>query len=201
MRLLISLVCGAAALSLAACNKSAPPSAGSSQTAATAAPAAPATGPLTLDNLPRRKPGLWRQTMAMKGVDRPMPATEFCTDAASEAKMSLMGQQIARNKCQAPQFSRNLDGSISFTSACDMGEAGKMTSQGTISGDYNSSYKVQIDSTTTGGPPGAPAERKMTITATWVGPCAPDQKGGDIILPGGRKMNVVEGAAAGPGSD
>jgi hypothetical protein len=123
-----------------------------------------------------------------------MPATEFCIDAASEAKMSMMGQQMSKNRCQAPRFNRNLDGSLSFVTACDFEGGGRTTSKGTISGDYNSSYKVAIDTTTTGGPAGMDqGGRKMTITATREGPCAPDQKGGDIILPGGRKMNVLAG--------
>jgi hypothetical protein len=194
MRIATTLMAGAAVLGLAACNKPAPASGASSQAAAvTAAPAAPAAGPISPDNLPHRKPGLWRQTMAMEGVDRQMPATEFCIDPASEAKMSLMGQQMSRDKCQPPQFSRNLDGSLSFSSACDFEGGGKMTSKGTISGDFNASYKVAIDSTTSGGPAGMEGDHKMTITATWEGPCAPGQKGGDVMLPGGQKMNVLAG--------
>jgi hypothetical protein len=198
MRTATTMLAGACLLSIAACNKPAPASGASSAAApsqaASATPAAPAAGPISAENLPHRKPGLWRQTMAMEGVEHAMPATEFCIDAASEAKMSLMGQQMSKDHCQAPQFNRNLDGSLSFTSACDFEGGGKTTSKGTISGDFDSSYKVAIDSTTTGGTAGMDQhERKMTITATWEGPCAPDQKGGDIILPGGRKMNMLAG--------
>jgi hypothetical protein len=183
------LLAGAALLSLASCNKPAPAAGGAGPTAS-AAPAAPAA-PLTAADLPRRKPGLWSQTMTMEGVEHAVPATEFCIDGPSEAKMSLMGQQMSRDKCQSPSFSRNLDGSITFTASCDFGEAGKSVSTGTISGDYSSGYKVAIDSRTVGGP--SPGEHKMTIAATWEGPCKPGQKGGDIILPGGRTMNVVSG--------
>ncbi len=188
------LLAGAAVLSLASCNKAAPAGGAAVQTAS-AAPAAPAgPTPLTPDSLPHRKPGLWRQTMDMEGMPKNLPATEFCTDAASEAKMSLMGQQMSRGHCQSGQFTRNVDGSISFSSSCDLGPEGKTTSSGTITGDYNSSYKVTIDATHTGGPsPAADGEHKMTMTATWVGPCVPGQKGGDIILPGGRTVNLTSG--------
>lgn len=195
MRLLTTgLLAGAAILSLSSCNKAAPAGGASAQTAS-AAPAAPSGPiPLTADSMPHRKPGLWRQTMEMEGAPQNLPAAEFCTDAASETKMSLMGQQMSRGHCDAPRFARNADGSISFTSACDMGPEGKTTSSGTVTGDFNSAYKMAIDVTQTGAPVAAAnGEHKMTMSATWLGPCAPGQKGGDIILPGGRTMNMTSG--------
>jgi hypothetical protein len=32
----------------------------------------------------------------------------------------------------------------------------------------------------------------MTMTATWLGPCAADQRPGDMIMPGGMKMNILD---------
>jgi hypothetical protein len=31
-----------------------------------------------------------------------------------------------------------------------------------------------------------------TISAQWLGPCAADQKPGDMIMPNGVKMNIIE---------
>jgi len=200
MRMLFAVALGAAFLPLAACNKPAATGAAPAQTAAATAPAAPAAGPLTPETLPHRKPGLWRQTMAMEGMNRELPSTEFCTDAASETKMSLMGQQMSKDHCDTPQFSRNLDGSITFTSSCDTG-AGKATSKGTLSGDFNSSYKMEIETDMGGGPSAARGPRKMTMTATWIGPCEPGQKGGDMILPGGQKINMLDRAPAAAGGN
>ena len=42
------------------------------------------------------------------------------------------------------------------------------------------------------GRPGAARDTTSKIEAKWVGPCKPDQKPGDIMMPGGRKMNVME---------
>ncbi|HEX4181006.1 MAG TPA: DUF3617 family protein [Caulobacteraceae bacterium] len=193
MRLLTTgLLAGAALLSLASCNKPAPAAGGAGQTAS-AAPAAPAPGPISLGSLPRRKPGLWRQTLAMEGVSEAMPATELCTDAESEAKMSLLSQQMRRGQCAPPQLTRNLDGSISFNTSCDMGPEGKVVSTGTVSGDFNSAFKMVIDSTHTGAPVAAAnGEHKMTMTSTWLGPCQPGEKGGDMIMPDGRKINFTD---------
>jgi hypothetical protein len=192
MRVLIAtgLACIALA-SLGACNKA--PSATASGAASAAATTPAASSPISLQDLPHRKAGLWRQTMAMQGVDRTMPAVQACTDAASEAKLSLLGQHKNKDLCQDQQFSRNLDGSINFSVSCDLGPRGKTVSTGTITGDFNSSYKIAMDSTTSGSP-AAPAngERKMTITATWLGPCAPGQRGGDMIMADGRKVNLTD---------
>ena len=32
----------------------------------------------------------------------------------------------------------------------------------------------------------------MTIEAKWLGACKPDQKPGDIVMPGGYKMNIKD---------
>ena len=193
MRLLIlDGLAGVALAGLTACGKPAPGAASPGQASQTAA--APATAsPISLQDLPRRKAGLWRQTMTMAGVDRTMPAVEACTDAASETKLSLLGQHKSKDMCQNQQFSRNPDGSISFSVSCDLGVHGKTASTGVITGDYNSSYKIVMDSKTTGATiPQANTERKMTITSTWTGPCAPGQRGGDIIMPNGQKINLTD---------
>ena len=43
-----------------------------------------------------------------------------------------------------------------------------------------------------GGPAGAPRDTTTTIEAKWLGACKPDQKPGDIVMPGGFKMNVKD---------
>jgi len=189
MRVLILAGTACVALtSLAACGKPTPGAASGTQAAAPAV-----ATPVSLQDLPHRKAGLWRQTMTMQGLDRAMPAVEACTDAGSEAKLSLLGQHKSKDLCQSQQFSRNLDGSISFNVSCDLGAHGKTVSSGVITGDYNSNYKIEMDSKTTGSPvPQANVERKMTITSTWTGPCAPGQRGGDIIMANGQKINLTD---------
>jgi len=183
--LILAGLAGVAMASLVACNKPA----SNAATGQTAAPPGSAS-PLSLQDLPHRKAGLWRQTMTMAGVDRTI---EACTDEASEAKLSLLGQHKSKDLCQSQQFSRNLDGSISFNVSCDLGAHGKTVSSGVITGDYNSSYKIEMDSKTTGSPnPQANTERKMTIAATWTGPCAPGQRGGDMIMANGQKINLTD---------
>jgi hypothetical protein len=61
-----------------------------------------------------------------------------------------------------------------------------------IAGDFNAAYTVTVTGHNTGGPAGMPADTNMTMAAKWVGPCKADQTPGDMIMPGGVKMNVKE---------
>jgi hypothetical protein len=190
-----SILLGALALTaLAGCQRKASPA------PAPVASAAPSFGgaPIALDTLPRRKAGLWRQTLELAGSDKSLPPVESCADAASEAKLTPLGQHKAKDLCQNQAFARNADGSISFSVSCDLGPRGKTVSTGTISGDMNARYVIAMDSKTTDAPIAeANVEHRMTITATWLGACGPGQRGGDMIMADGRKVNLTDPA---PGS-
>lgn len=151
--------------------------------------------PVALKDLPQRKAGLWRQTLKLEGSTATQPAIEACTDSASEAKLTLLGQHKAEDLCQDQRFTRRPDGSLAFQVSCDLGPHGKTVSTGTISGDFNVAYTIAMDSKTTGAPVAElNAERKKTITATWIGACKPGQRGGDMILPDGRTVNLTDPA-------
>ena len=194
--LIVASLAGVILVSLAACNKhpASGDAAASSGASVASAPAAPA-GPVTLQSIPHRKPGLWSQTMTMTGMPGPMPSLQICVDEASEAKTSLLVQQNHDSKCGAPQLTRNLDGSIAFTTSCDMGPAGKISTTGTVKGDFNSAYSVDMTSVTTGGPSGTSETRHISVAATRTGDCAPGQTGGDIIMANGMKLNTLRRAA------
>lgn len=184
---------GAMALfGLSACNKAPGGQAASSSATAPAGPPAP----LTASSLPQRKPGLWSQKIAMEGVAFAMPASQVCLDAASDARISMIGAQAGRKACASSQITRNLDGSWTVASTCDFGAGGKVVSNGKITGDFNSSYQVEIASTTTGAAfARANGDHKMTITATYLGPCPAGWTGGDMSV-NGRHVNVLKGVAA-----
>jgi hypothetical protein len=60
------------------------------------------------------------------------------------------------------------------------------TSHIVIAGSFDSAYTLTVTGQTEGQPAGPPA----TVTAKWLGPCAADQKPGDMIMPNGMKMNI-----------
>ena len=121
--------------------------------------------------------------------------TQLCIDKASDGKLSLYSARAAAaGHCDTNQIMRKTDGSWAFSSVCDMGSGGKVTTAGTITGDVSRAYTVQSDSTTVGAAvPQMNGEHKVNITAAWQGPCRPGQKGGDMIMPGGIKMNILAG--------
>ena len=190
-----ALITAAAVVALAACSKPAPTAAAPGSAPAAASAPASAPGPLTVNQFPHRKPGLWRQVMTMDGTAPAGPGMQLCVDEASEAKMSAVAQRMPGGAhCPPAQFTRNLDGSIRFTESCDTGANGKTSTTGVIKGDFNSGYTEEIDTHYSGSPVAQlNGDHKMTITATWVGACAAGQKGGDVIMPGGQKMNFSSG--------
>ena len=192
-----AVLAGVALVALAACKKPAPANAA----AASAAPAASTTtasGPLTASQMPHRKPGLWRQVMTMDGASPSGPGMQLCIDEASEAKMSAFAQRMpGAGHCPPAQFTRNLDGTVSFSESCDTGANGKTSTTGVIKGDFNSGYTETMDTQYSGSPVAQlNGAHKMIITATWLGPCAPGQKGGDLILANGMKRNMLDSQPA-----
>ena len=67
-----------------------------------------------------------------------------------------------------------------------------ITSHAEITGDFNSAYTVKSTAHSERGPTGVPRDSTTTIEAKWLGACKPDQKAGDIMMPGGMKMNVKD---------
>jgi hypothetical protein len=61
-----------------------------------------------------------------------------------------------------------------------------------INGDFNSAYTVKVSSKNTSAPAGVPAESVTLMEARWTGACAADQKAGDMIMPGGVKINIKD---------
>jgi hypothetical protein len=67
-----------------------------------------------------------------------------------------------------------------------------MTTHADTTGDFNSAYTVKTTSHAQGGPAGAARDTSMTLEAKWLGACKADQKAGDIVMPGGLKMNIKD---------
>jgi hypothetical protein len=150
-------------------------------------------------DLPTRKAGLWELKMEFPGRNLPAQLMQQCTDAATDKFMTLNFGGAADRNCQKRDMQNN-GGTITVDSVCQFGEA-TITSHAIVSGDFNSAYTVQINSTRQGGPPVpgvAPgAETHMTIAAKWLGPCTAGQSPGDVIMGSGMKMNVLELQKAG----
>jgi hypothetical protein len=148
---------------------------------------------LALD-MPTRKAGLWELKMEFQGHNLPAQLMQQCTDASTDKLMTFNFGGAAERNCQKRDVS-NTGGTITVDSVCQFGDA-TTTSHAVVSGDFNSAYTVQINSTRQGGRPvpgAAPGgESHMTIAAKYLGPCTNGQKPGDVMMGNGMKMNVLE---------
>jgi len=103
-----------------------------------------------------------------------------------------LNSQTSDTRCEQKSMTRNADGSWTIVSACDMGAGGKSDSTVHVSGDFESRYLMDITSTTTGAPqPAMNGVHKMSMTAEWSGACPAGWSGGDVEMPGGRRINLL----------
>ena len=139
--------------------------------------------------LPVRKAGLWEMKMVRTGGSVPDMTMQHCTDATTDKQMSTSFSP-GKETCAKQDIQKTAAGYVS-DSVCSV--AGMtITSHAEITGDFNSAYTVKSSSRSEGGPSGVPRDSTTTIEAKWMGACKADQKPGDIVMPGGFKLNVKD---------
>ena len=150
--------------------------------------------------MPMRKAGLWEMKMVRTGSPLPEMTMQHCTDETTDKAMSRAVSPMAKEVCSKQEIQKTATGYVS-NSVCSVAGM-SMTSHSEITGDFNSAYTVKTTSHSEGGPAGAPRDTTMTIEAKWLGACKPDQKPGDIVMPGGFKIERQgRGKAQGPDAE
>lgn len=175
---------------LSACNKK--PSEAPRPPQAPNTPAAPGSGPASVAPaaLPARAPGLWEQTVSSRGMTQ---TSRICLDKATEARFTWWGQHAGQGACSQTRITPRAGGGWSFSSSCDMGENGKTETRGEVTGDMARAYKVSAQSTILGArAPEMNGTHAMTLEARWKGPCPAGMAPGDMVLPGGMKINLLK---------
>jgi len=146
--------------------------------------------PASAIDLPVRKAGLWEMKVLHTGSAIPDMTMQHCTDETTDKDMSTSFSPMAKQMCSRQDVQKTATGYVS-DSVC--GIAGmSITSHAEITGDFNSAYTVKSTSHSERGPTGVPRDSTTTIEAKWLGACKADQKAGDIIMPGGMKMNIKD---------
>ena len=140
--------------------------------------------------MPVRKAGLWEMKIVRTGSPLPEMTMQHCTDEAIDRDMNTGRAPAARDLCSKRDIEKTATGYVS-DSACTVGGA-SITSHSDITGDFNSAYTVKSVSHTEGGPAALPRDATTTIEAKWLGACEPGQKSGDIMMPGGFKLNIKD---------
>jgi Protein of unknown function (DUF3617) len=140
--------------------------------------------------LPVRKAGLWEMKVVRAGSPVPDMTMQHCTDETTDKEMSAAVSPVSKDVCSKQDIQKTATGYVS-DSVC--GIAGvSITSHAEITGDFNSAYTVKSTSHSERGAAGAPRDSTTTIEARWLGACKADQKAGDIMMPGGMKMNIKD---------
>ena len=140
--------------------------------------------------MPVRKAGLWEMKTMRAGSSTPEMTMQQCTDESTDKAMSTAFSPMAKESCSKNDIQKTAKGYVT-DSVCSIGGM-SITSHSETTGDFNSAYTVKATSTTKGGPAGMPGESTTIIEAKWVGACKADQKPGDIMMPGGMKMNIKD---------
>ena len=140
--------------------------------------------PAFAGDLPARKAGLWQvDTTVSAGHTVTM---KQCIDAQTDEAMQARFASLPQQNCAKHDVQKSAD-KITIDSVCSI--AGRTTTGHiVISGSFDSAYTMVMTSEVKG----MPTPHHVTMSAKWLGPCAAGQKPGDIVLPNGRTINVIE---------
>lgn len=139
------------------------------------------------DELPTRKAGLWELKIIRVGSSLPQLTMQHCTDASTDKEMVNTVSPMAKQICTKQDVQKTATGYVS-DSVCSIAGA-SMTAHSEITGDFSSAYSVTTTSHMDKGP-AALRDTTTRIEARYLGACKPGQKPGDIVMPGGFKLNV-----------
>jgi hypothetical protein len=141
------------------------------------------------DDMPLRKPGLWEMKIAKTGSVLPEMTMQHCTDETTDKQMSTAFSPVAKEACSKRDIAKTATGYVS-DSVCSVGGV-TVTTHADIVGDFNSAYTVKSAAHSDKGAGGV-HDVTSTIEAKWLGECKPGQKPGDIVMPGGFKLNIKD---------
>ncbi len=181
-----------AALALAACGKPAGTAANKIAAAgddAVVVPVPVKPVPPGIDAAPHLKAGLWEIT-----VEGTPAKARSCIDDKTQADSAALGQGLDRRNCSKSDWSR-IPGGVAFSFDCD-NDGTRMTSKGTVIGDFNSAYRMEAEAGITRN--GVTQTAKQAIDARYVGACPAGMKPGDKQVTIEGRTFTVPGSTGGP---
>ena len=141
------------------------------------------------EEIPIRKAGLWEVKMVRTNSPVPEMTMQQCTDETTDKEMSTAFSPLSKEVCSKKDIQKTATGYVS-DSVCGFTGV-SITTHSEITGDFNSAYTVKSTSHSERGTTTAiQGDHVTTIEAKWLGACKSDQKPGDIMMPGGMKMNI-----------
>lgn len=145
-------------------------------------------------SLPARKAGLWEVTVrahaarGMGGMRQPPQTVQQCTSAQAEPVM-LLSIVPGQENCSRFKVAKRVGQDTDIDGVCSVhGQRVVVSAQlrGDLQSIYSGTYRVEYPGTPTAntGP--------VDFQGRWLGSCRPGQRPGDMVLPNGVKVNVVD---------
>jgi len=140
------------------------------------------------DNYPPRKPGLWDMSVTTDGM-KGLSSVKQCIDKETDAKLqqaAMAGQ--AGESCTKNEVTPT-KGGYKMLSICKVAGS-TITSEGFLKGSFDSGYSGDI--LVKYEPPlFGQGQHKVAVSATWLGECPSNMKPGDMSMPNGKVVNLV----------
>lgn len=188
MKTLTATAALAAVLGLAACQPAAEGTetadAGAAAAEGAAAEASASGGDMVEARL---REGLWQTTITSAGM--PTMTARMCMDEQMSAFDTGTANQVEVQDCDQT-MTRTADG-VDFTNRCEMAGGGVTETEGSITGDFQTAYRMEATITTTGTPQ-ADGTVSMVTEAAYQGACPEGWRPGDMEVPGmgGMRINI-----------
>jgi len=148
--------------------------------------------------LPTPRAGLWRESVLRDGHGLALIGeVRACLDADARSRLTAVGGRADNKLCQNPAVTRDADGAYHFSSTCDMGPGGRMSTQGILTGNLAQRYRIHSQTDTRGAVLSSMNGRHVTdIEADYLGACPAGMAAGDVIIANGVKVNMNRLSAA-----
>jgi uncharacterized protein DUF3617 len=143
--------------------------------------------PALAAEMPTRKAGLWEIKTSLESRGGAGMTVQQCIDAATDQMMMSSGGPLAQQACPKRDVQRS-GNTVTIDSTCTFKDR-TATTHAVITGSFDSAYTMTVTSQSDALPGG---KMNMTMMGKWLGPCAADQKPGDMIMGGGLKLNILE---------
>lgn len=148
-----------------------------------------------LEDLPKRKSGLWEMRMVSPDGKRGQMTGRVCIDAATDAALTSFGLGIASQMCSKHDI--RVSGNVAtIDMVCKIGES-QQTSHSTLTYTGNDAYRIEVRSHF--DPPFlGKTDSTVTQSARWTGACGSDMRPGDLVMSNGMRINLKEVAGTRP---
>ena len=145
-----------------------------------------------LEDLPKRKPGLWEMSTTSVGNKGAPAMSKVCIDTATDRELMNFGLGVANQLCSKRDI--KVSGSVAtLNMVCTIGNS-QSTSRSTITYAGNTAYRAEVRAHFE--PPFlGQSDSTTTQQAKWTGACPPDMKPGDLVTGNGVRINLRDLAA------